>query len=157
MPRALRYALVGLAAVAFLVVSAVLARVLGAANAERDAAIGIIKAQSHGDSRAVIAAIRGCRSQPACRERLTAQVARLRSAGKVRVLRLDGPSHFALAARTGTARIAWRAGEALPVVQCVTLRRAGDLRHGFRVEVQALSAPIRRDAGCPRGQAAGRG
>jgi hypothetical protein len=149
--RALRYALVGLAALAFLVVSAGLARVLGAANAERDAAVEMVKAQSHGDSGAVIAGIRGCRSDPACRERLAAQVARLRSRGKVRVLRLDGPSHFALAARTGTTRIVWRAGDAIPVVQCVKLRRAGDLREGFRVEVLALSPPIRRDAGCPRG------
>jgi len=147
--RALRYALVGLGALSFLVVSAALARVLGAANAERDAAVEIVKDQSHGDSGAVIAAIRGCRSDPVCRERMIAQVARLRSPGKVRVLRLDGPSHFALAARTGTARIAWRAGDAIPVVQCVTLRRAGDLRHGFRVEVLGFSAPIRRDAGCP--------
>jgi hypothetical protein len=147
--RPLRYTLVASAAVAFLVVSAGLARVLGAANAERDAAIELVKAESHGDAAAVVAGIRGCRSDAACRERVAAQVARLRSAGKVRVLRLDGPSHFALRARTGTARIAWRAGDALPVVQCVRLRRAGDLRHGFRVEVLALSAPIRRDAACP--------
>lgn len=149
MRRPLRYALVGLAVLAFLVISAGLARVLGAANAERAAAIDLVKAQSHGDAAAVIAGIRGCRSDSACRGRVTIQVARLRSAGKVRVLRLDGPSHFAFEARTGTARIAWRAGEALPVVQCVRLRRAGDLRHGFRVEVLALSAPIRRDAACP--------
>jgi len=147
--RPLRYALIGLAVVAFLVISAGLARVLGAANAERDAAVDLVKAESHGDAAAVIAAIRGCRSQPACRRRMTAQVERLRSAGKVRVLRLDGPSHFALEARTGTARIAWRAGYALPVVQCVRLRRTGDLSHGFRVEVLALSSPIRRVASCP--------
>ena len=149
MRRPLRYALVALAAFAFVMVSAGLARVFGAANAERDAAIGLVKAESHGDAAAVIAGIRGCRSEAACRERMAAQVARLRSAGKVRVLRLDGPSHFAFRARTGTARIAWRAGDALPVVQCVRLRRTGDLGRGFRVEVLALSAPIRRDAACP--------
>ena len=147
----MRYALVALGAIAFLVVSAGLARVLGAANAERDAAIAIVKAQSHGDTAAVVAGIRGCRSQPGCRERVIAQVARLHSAGKVRVLRLDGPSQLAVSARTGTARIAWRAGDALPVVQCVRLRREGDLGHGFRIEVLALSAPIRRDAACPAG------
>jgi len=146
-----RYALVGAGALAFLVVSAGLARVLAAANAERDAVTEIVKAQSHGDRATVIASIHGCRSNGACRARVIAQVARLHSGGKVRVLRLDGPSHLSVAARTGTSRIAWRAGEELPVVQCVKLRREGDLRRGFRVEVLALSAPIRRDAACPGG------
>jgi hypothetical protein len=149
LPRPLRYALVALGALVFLVVSAGLARVLGAANAERDAAIEIVKAQSHGDGAQVIRSIRGCRSDAACRGRVSADVARLHSPGKVRILRLDGPSALAVRARTGTARIAWHAGDALPVVQCVRLRRGGDLLHGFRVRVLALSRPIRRDAGCP--------
>ena len=149
MARTLRYALVGLGALAFLVVSAGLARVLGAANAERDAVIDIVKAQSHGDRAQVIRSIRGCGSDAACRDRMIANVTRLHSPEKVRVLRLDGPSQLSFRPRTRPVRIAWRAGDALPVVQCVKLRRDGDLVQGFHVEVLALSDPIRRDAGCP--------
>jgi hypothetical protein len=115
-----RYALIGLGVLAFLVVSAGIARVLGAAAAERDAAIETIRAQS-----------------------------RARHRGEVRVLRVDGPPRLGLSSQTGTARIVWRAGEALPVVQCVRLRRQGDVLRGFRVRVLALSRPIPREAGCP--------
>jgi hypothetical protein len=147
--RPLRYALIAVAALAFLVVSAGLARVLGAANAERDAAIDIVKAESHGDQARVIESIQGCGADAACRRRMIANVARLHSREKVRILRLDAPSQLALRARTGTARIAWRAGAALPVVQCVRLRRGGDVVHGFRVQVLALSDPIPREGSCP--------
>jgi hypothetical protein len=118
--RLLRYALIGLGVLAFLVVTAAIARVLGVAAAERDAAIETVKAQP-----------------------------RARNRGEVRVLRVDGPPRLGLSSRTGTARIVWRAGEALPVVQCVRLRRRGDLLRGFRVEVLALSRSIPREAGCP--------
>jgi hypothetical protein len=148
-PRALRYALIGLGVVGFLAISAGLARVLGAAAAERDAAIEIVKAESHGDRQQVIARIEGCRADPRCRNRVAVNVARLRSAGKVRVLRLDGPPRLAVSSRVGTARIVWRAGDALPVVQCVKLRRRGDVLEGFRVQVLALSDPIPRERGCP--------
>lgn len=150
MPRPLRYALIGLGALGFLVISAGVARVLGAAAAERDAAIELVKAESHGDRRQVIARIEGCRADPRCRDRVTVNVARLHSRQKVRVLRLDGPPRLAVSSRAGTARIVWRAGAALPVVQCVKLRRSGDVLEGFRVQVLALSDPIPREAGCPR-------
>lgn len=133
---------------AFLVISAGLARVLGAAGAERGATVEIVKAQARGDREAVIARIEGCRANARCRARIGAVVARLHGDAPVRVLRLDGPPGLALRARAATARIAWRAGDALPVVQCVRLRRSGDVLRGFEVRVLALGDPIEREGSC---------
>ena len=150
MSRGLRYALVGCALVAFAVVSAGLARVLAAASAERHAVVEIVKAQAGGDGPAVVARIEGCAGRPACRSAVMANVARLHAPGEVRVLRLDPPPALAVATRVATARIAWRAGTELPVVQCVTLRRRGDVVRGFRVAILAFGPPIGRERSCPK-------
>ncbi len=149
MPRPLRLGLVALGVLAFLLISAALARVLGVVSAERGVAVRLVKAQSGGDVAQVTASIRGCRRDPACRRRMAQMVSRLRSGETVRVLRFDGPESFPLGAGRPVARIAWRAGDALPLVQCVTIARSGDLLHGFEVAVTGLSAPIGREAGCP--------
>ena len=49
--------------------------------------------------------------------------------------------------RSGTGRVAWRAGASLPVVQCVKARREGPLTGGG-VELLAISKPIGLDASC---------
>jgi hypothetical protein len=68
---------------------------------------------------------------------------------EIRVLRIDGPSRLVLGPRTGTARVVWSTpAKRLPVVQCVRLRRSGDLVVGFEVSVRAVSRPIGREAGC---------
>jgi hypothetical protein len=56
-------------------------------------------------------------------------------------------TRLALTRRTGTGRVAWRAGNGLPVVQCVRVRRDGPLTGGH-VELLSLSAPIDGDASC---------
>ncbi len=48
--------------------------------------------------------------------------------------------------RSGTGRVAWRAGDSLPVVQCVKARREGPLTGGG-VELLAISKPIALDGG----------
>ena len=73
---------------------------------------------------------------------------------EVRILRIDGPPRLALRARTATARVAWRSGDRLPVVQCVAVRRGGDLLSGYSVAVVEVGEPRPADAGCP-GRAAG--
>jgi len=65
-----------------------------------------------------------------------------------RVVRVDGPSRLVVGPRTGTARVVWSAAGRLPMVQCVTVRRDGDLLAGFEVSVRAVSRPIGREAAC---------
>jgi hypothetical protein len=75
-------------------------------------------------------------------------VARLRRPGTVEILRYDPSVQLALTRRTGTGRVAWRAGAALPVVQCVRVRREGPLTGGD-AELLSLSDPVGRRGGCP--------
>jgi hypothetical protein len=97
-----------------------LARVLGVAGVERSAVVESVKAQA----------------------------VRLHRPGRVRVLNIKPTTRFALGGGTHTARVAWKAGDALPVVQCVTLRRTGGLLSGYDVRVLRVSRPIARDANC---------
>lgn len=140
-----------LAVVVFLAISVGLARQLGASSAERNAAVAIVKDQAHGDASAVVRRVRGCREDPRCRARLTAQVQRLRTPGAVRIVRYDGLGGVSLVGgRSGVARIVWKAGVRLPTVQCVRLRRAGDVLAGYHVQVLGFSAPIPRQDACPK-------
>jgi hypothetical protein len=45
--------------------------------------------------------------------------------------------------------VAWNAGGSLPIVQCVTVRRAGNALSGLHVQLLELSPRIQSDAGCP--------
>jgi hypothetical protein len=65
----------------------------------------------------------------------------------VQILNFQPSTRLSLTRRTGTARVAWRAGKSLPVVQCVRVRRDGPLT-GATVELLALSDPIALDGGC---------
>jgi hypothetical protein len=149
--RAARIGVIAAAVVAFVLVSVVLGRVIGAGNSERNAVIDVVKAQSHGDARGAIGQIDGCRSRPVCVARVESNVKHLFSRDRVRVLRIDGTTQFPVGAGGGVARIVWRAGNRLPIVQCVRLRRGGDPFSGFDVRVLALGAPIGRGSVCPGG------
>lgn len=139
---------IAFAVLAFLVVSFVLARILTAGNVERGAAIDIVRDEADGQTGAVVAAVDGCADDPACRTRVARVVDRVRRPGKVEILQVDGTGGFVPFGRTTVARVAWRAGESLPVVQCLTLRRTGDPLTGFDVAVTAVSPPIGRETSC---------
>jgi hypothetical protein len=105
------------ALLAFLAISGLVARVIGAGSSARSRAVAAIKHQP--------------------------------GAHRARILRVDGVGALAPAGRTETARIAWRAGARLPVVQCVRVRRTGDPLAGYRIAVVRVSRPIAREADCP--------
>ena len=149
MSRPARIGLVALGVLVFLALSAMLARWLGAATAERNEATEVIKLQARGDARGVVQKIEGCRLDPACVARITRQVQRLRTPGRVRIVRVEDVAGLALGSRTDTARIVWKAGTRLPTVQCVRVRRSGNPISGYQVDVLALGAPIGREASCP--------
>jgi hypothetical protein len=131
----------------FLGLSALLARALSGSGTERAAVLALVRAQARGDASGVLARLPACRREPAC-ARVTADRTRsLRRAGPVEILAYEPSTRLALTRATGTARVAWRAGTALPVVQCVRARRDGPLTGGG-VELLAVSAPIPRDASC---------
>ena len=149
MSRPARIALVILAVVVFGAISVLVARLLGASTAARDDVTELIKLQAHGDAEGVARRIEGCRADPDCVARITAQVTRLRTTGRVRIVRVDDVANLSLGSHTDTARVVWKAGARLPTVQCVRVRRAGDPVAGYDVDVLSLSAPIGREASCP--------
>jgi hypothetical protein len=131
----------------FLGVSFLLARGLTGAGTERSKVLDVLEAQAAGDAAAVLAQLPACRAEPACVQVTRARVAKLRRPGKVEILNYSPSVRLSLTRRTGTGRVAWRAGEGLPVVQCVRVRRDGPLTGGG-VELLALSDPIGLESPC---------
>ena len=137
----------GFALFVFLGIAVLLARGLTAGGTERAAVLDLVRAQARGDAGAVLAQLPACRREPACAQATAARVGELRRSGRVQILTYTPSTRLALTRRTGTGRVAWRAGEGLPVVQCVRVRREGPLTGGT-VELLSVSAPIPRDQGC---------
>jgi len=147
--RPARIALIACAVVLFALASAGVARVLSANSAERAEVERLVAAQATGDAARAVASVSGCAADPRCVARMRAIVRRVASPGAVAILRLDPSTTTSLGAHTGTARVAWKAGRGLPVVQCVRVRRGGDLLSGFEVALERVSAPIPRESSCP--------
>jgi hypothetical protein len=147
--RPARIALVTLAVVAFGAISVLVARLLGASTAARDDVTELIKLQAHGDAAGVVRRIDGCQADATCTDQITAQVSRLRTVGRVRIVRVDDVANLSLGSRTDTARVVWKAGKRLPTVQCVRVRRSGNPISGYDIDILALSPAIGREASCP--------
>ena len=131
----------------FLGISFLLARGLTGSSTERGRVLELIEAQARGDADAVLADLPACRAQPACASTARATTEELRRPGEVEILTYAPSTRLSLTRRTGSARVAWRAGESLPVVQCVRVRRDGPLTGGG-VELLAISRPIGLEAPC---------
>jgi hypothetical protein len=138
---------IGFVVFLFLGVSALLARGLTGAGAERSQVLDLVEAQARGDADAVLAALPACRAEPACAQVTRERVAELRRSGRVEILTYAPSVRIALTRRTGSGRVAWRAGRSAPVVQCVRVRREGPLT-GAGVELLAISAPIGGEEAC---------
>jgi hypothetical protein len=131
----------------FLGLSFLLARGLTGSGAERGKVLDVLEAQASGDSAAVLEQLPACRAEPACAQVTRARVRELERPGDVQILNYEPSTRLSLTRRTGTGRVAWRAGEGFPVVQCVRVRREGPLTGGG-VQLLALSDPIGLDSGC---------
>jgi hypothetical protein len=147
--RRLRNAAIA-AGLVVIALSAILARFLQTENVERDDDLALIQAQTRGDVQGMLDKLNGCRSNPSCVASVRANVAnaRLRPKGTVRILQVVSNTAYALDGATGETRVAWKAGVALPVVQCVRVRRTGNFFTGVHIQLIGLSAPIQNEAIC---------
>lgn len=148
MSRSLKIGLLVVGVLAFLVVSAGLARVLTAGDAERSEINLVVKAEARGDAGAVIRAITGCAAKPACVARQRVNAAALRRPGKPKLLRLDPTTRIVLGDSRGTTRVAWIPAHGRPIVQCFSIHRTGNVIAGMGVQVTDVSKRIRSDADC---------
>lgn len=147
MPRRVRLTLIAIAAFAFIAVSLLLARALTATGAERALVVDVLVAQARGDATAVLAELPDCRREPACAATTRARTERLRRPGDLELLNYRPSVGLSLTRQSGIGRAAWRAGDGLPVVQCVRVRREGPLTGGG-VTLLSLSDPIGRESSC---------
>jgi hypothetical protein len=143
------FVLIGLGLVVFLVISALLARAFSIDGAERSAITTVLQAEARGDATSIIARIEGCGQSAACRARATADATALKAPGAVSVIELTPSAGFSLGGTVGTARVAWQINRGLPIVQCVLVRRAGNVFSGLRIELLKISRRIPSNKDCP--------
>jgi hypothetical protein len=125
-----------------------LARALSSTNAERAKALDVARAEARGDVAGVLELTPKCAKDAACNAATRAFAGKLKRPGQVQVLQYQPSVQMPLEAVIGTGRLAWRAGQGLPVVQCLRVQRQGPLTGGA-VEVLAVSAPIGNQSACP--------
>lgn len=146
MSRRLRLVLIVAGAVLFVIASIVLARFLDVENAERDADLGVLRAEARGDAPAILAVLHGCSTS--CQATVLANAARLRGSGPVSILAEMSGTAYSLTRNTGKTRIAWKLPGRLPTVQCLLVRRTGNALTGISVSLLAVGAPIPLQSDC---------
>jgi hypothetical protein len=151
-PRARRVLriLFAIGVIVVLVVSAGLARFLSVENAERTKEVALIQAEVDGNTAAMLDQLSGCRESRSCVAiaKANASNARLRRSGAVKILQLEASTAYSPFGATGKTRLAWTVIGTLPVVQCVDVRRTGNLLTGIHVQLLGLSAPIDNEGVC---------
>lgn len=142
-----RKLLLAVGVVAFLLVSGVLARWLGVENVERDDIVMLLEAEAHGDAHAVLVQLHGCDRY--CMANVVRIAHRVKRPGKVLVLADSSRTAYSLTGTVGDTRVAWKAGaDPYPVVQCVKVKRSGNVLSGLAITLLAVSAPIPDTADC---------
>jgi hypothetical protein len=141
-----RIALVVIGVVVFLGISAELARWLSLENVERDDVLSVLSAQAAGNERAMRAQLDQCIYGCPADVRYDARV--LKRPGKVLILAYDSQTAYSLTSSEGWTRVAWKAGSALPVVQCFKVRRKGNAISGLTVTLLRVSRPIPDTSDC---------
>ena len=147
--RWLRFLILALLAAVFIAATVLLARAFTVDGAEQSAIETVLRAESRGDPAGIVAGINHCAQNVACRSRAQENAVALKRAGKMVVIELNPSAGFSLGSTTGTARVAWRAGNSLPIVQCARVRRAGNVISGLHVELLKISRRIPSASDCP--------
>jgi len=141
MSRARRRLLIAVAVVVFLAISFELARWLSLENVERSDIVKLLAAESRGDARAMLAQLHGCGSR--CVADVRADARNLKRPGSPQILADQSQTAYALTSAVGDTRIAWRSSSRpLPVVQCITVSRSGNVVSGLTVTLLRVSLPL---------------
>ena len=143
-----RFAVISLCVLVFVAISILLARFLSVENAERSQLEALLQAQARGDMNGMLARLSRCRLSPACVATVRADARSLRRPGDVKVLSVKSRTSYSLGGASGKTRIAWIVIGRLPVVQCVQVRRSGNVIAGIDVKLLAISTPIANEADC---------
>jgi hypothetical protein len=130
--------------VAFLAISLFAARFLTTENRERDDILALVQREAAGDAPGVLARLDAC--DAACAAKVRSFLPRVAGAGgapSVKIARLDSGTSYSLGTSEGWSRVVWVRGvNAVPVVQCVRVRRHGSPLTGRSVSLLRLTAPL---------------
>jgi hypothetical protein len=143
-----RLLIIGAVVVVFLGISVVVGRWLSADTDERGQVVELLRAQGRGDANAMLRKLDDCRD-PACVAIMRANAQKLRGPGAIKIALYQSQTAHALRSRTKPTRVVWFTRDRLTTVQCVLVRRSGNVFAGLSVSLLRLSAPIGREASCP--------
>ncbi len=139
---------IAVAVVAFLAITVIATRWIGNDTAERADVERLLEAQLAGDPAAMLD-ILDCPDE-ACRELVAGNAARMRGSGDLKIALYQSQTAHALRSRTKPTRVVWFTRPQETVVQCVLVRRTGNVLAGASVSLLRLSAPlIDRESSCP--------
>jgi hypothetical protein len=147
MGRVKRLLLIAVAVIAVLAVSAFVARWLNNDTVERGKVVELLRAQAKGDAAAMLALV-DC-PDSACERLIRANARKLRGHGELKIALYQSQTAHALRSRTKPTRVVWFTPGRLTTVQCVLVRREGNVFAGTSVSLLRLSAPIGRESSCP--------
>jgi hypothetical protein len=136
------------AVVAFLGVSFLVARWLNNDTVERAKVTELLEDQIRGDADAMLRRLEDCKD-PACVAIVRRNAARLRGQGELKIALYQSQTAHALGSRTRFTRVVWFTPERLTTVQCVLVRRKGNVFAGTTVSLLRVTAPIGRESSCP--------
>jgi hypothetical protein len=147
MGRVKRALLIAIAVIAVLAISAVVARYINNDTVERGKVVELLRAQAKGEAAKMLDLV-DCPDQ-ACEQVIRANARKLRGNGELKVALYQSQTAHALKSRTKPTRVVWFTPGRLTTVQCVLVRRSGNVFAGTSVTLLRLSAPIDRESSCP--------
>jgi hypothetical protein len=143
-----RIGIISVAIVALVGISFVVGRWLNNDTVERGKVVELLRAQERGDAAAMEHDLTDCRDA-GCQAIVRANAARLRGHGELKIPLYESQTAHALRSRTKFTRVVWFTTGRLTTVQCVLVRRTGNVLSGMAVTLLRVTAPIGREASCP--------
>jgi hypothetical protein len=139
-----------LAVLAIIAVSVVVARWINNDTVERARVVELLREQLRGDAPAMLRRLDGC-GDAACAAVVRANARRLQRDAELKIALYQSQSAHAVRSRTKFTRVVWFAAgrEAETTVQCVLVRREGNVFAGMTVSLLRVTAPIGRESSCP--------
>ena len=144
MKRAL---LIATAVIAVLAVSTLVARWLNNDTAERAKVVDLLRAQARGDAATMLKLV-DC-PDAACEQLIRENARKERGKGELKIALYQSQTAHSVTSRTKPTRVVWFTPDRLTTVQCVLVRRSGNLIAGGSITLLRLSAPIGRESSCP--------
>jgi len=146
--RRTRVALIAAGTLLFVAISGILARYFSTENVERNHEWALMQAEAAGNWRAMLYQLEGCAKSASCSATVRADAASLRRRGTVEILSTQSTANHSLTGSLGETRVAWKVSGRYPVVQCVLVRRSGNILTGISISLLRVGPRIGSTADC---------